>query len=222
VEGRNMIQLKNVSKTIKGKTVLANINVVFQDGKVYGLKGINGSGKTMLMRMVSGLIYPTEGAVFIDGKELGKDISFPEQMGILIENPVFLDSYTGFDNLKMLASINGKASEQDIADSLRRVGLDPADKRKYRKYSLGMKQRMGIAAALMEQPKILILDEPLNALDTAGIHLFSEIIKKEREKKTLILISCHDERKLEEYSDILIALENGKIVGVEGEEIEES
>jgi ABC-2 type transport system ATP-binding protein len=217
-----MIQLKNVSKTIKGKTVLANINVVFQDGKVYGLKGINGSGKTMLMRMVSGLIYPTEGAVFIDGKELGKDISFPEQMGILIENPVFLDSYTGFDNLKMLASINGKASEQDIADSLRRVGLDPADKRKYRKYSLGMKQRMGIAAALMEQPKILILDEPLNALDTAGIHLFSEIIKKEREKKTLILISCHDERKLEEYSDILIALENGKIVGVEGEEIEES
>jgi ABC-2 type transport system ATP-binding protein len=172
--------------------------------------------------MVSGLIYPTEGAVFIDGKELGKDISFPEQMGILIENPVFLDSYTGFDNLKMLASINGKASEQDIADSLRRVGLDPADKRKYRKYSLGMKQRMGIAAALMEQPKILILDEPLNALDTAGIHLFSEIIKKEREKKTLILISCHDERKLEEYSDILIALENGKIVGVEGEEIEES
>jgi ABC-2 type transport system ATP-binding protein len=217
-----MIQLKNVSKTIKGKTVLANINVVFQDGKVYGLKGINGSGKTMLMRMVSGLIYPTKGAVFIDGKELGKDISFPEQMGILIENPVFLDSYTGFDNLKMLASINGKASEQDIADSLRRVGLDPADKRKYRKYSLGMKQRMGIAAALMEQPKILILDEPLNALDTAGIHLFSEIIKKEREKKTLILISCHDERKLEEYSDILIALENGKIVGVEGEEIEES
>jgi ABC-2 type transport system ATP-binding protein len=222
VEGRNMIQLKNVSKTIKGKTVLANINVVFQDGKVYGLKGINGSGKTMLMRMVSGLIYPTKGAVFIDGKELGKDISFPEQMGILIENPVFLDSYTGFDNLKMLASINGKASEQDIADSLRRVGLDPADKRKYRKYSLGMKQRMGIAAALMEQPKILILDETLNALDTAGIHLFSEIIKKEREKKTLILISCHDERKLEEYSDILIALENGKIVGVEGEEIEES
>lgn len=217
-----MIQLKNVSKTIKGKTVLANINVVFQDGKVYGLKGINGSGKTMLMRMVSGLIYPSEGTVFIDGKELGKDMSFPEQMGILIENPVFLDSYTGFDNLKMLASINGKASEQDIADSLRRVGLNPADKRKYRKYSLGMKQRMGIAAALMEQPKILVLDEPLNALDTAGIHLFSEIIKKEREKRTLILISCHDERKLEEYSDILITLENGRIAGVEGEEIEKS
>jgi ABC-2 type transport system ATP-binding protein len=219
---RKMIQLKNVSKTIKGKTVLANINVVFQDGKVYGLKGINGSGKTMLMRMVSGLIYPSEGTVFIDGKELGKDMSFPEQMGILIENPVFLDSYTGFDNLKMLASINGKASEQDIADSLRRVGLNPADKRKYRKYSLGMKQRMGIAAALMEQPKILVLDEPLNALDTAGIHLFSEIIKKEREKRTLILISCHDERKLEEYSDILITLENGRIAGVEGEEIEKS
>jgi ABC-2 type transport system ATP-binding protein len=222
VEGRNMIQLKNVSKNIKGKPVLENINVAFQDGKVYGLKGINGSGKTMLMRMISGLIYPTEGTIFIDGKELGKDISFPEQMGILIENPVFLDSYTGFDNLKMLASINKKASEQDIADSLRRVGLDPADKRKYRKYSLGMKQRMGIAAALMEQPKILILDEPLNALDTEGINLFSEIIKREREKRTLIIISCHDESKLDEYSDILIDLENGKIIGVEGEEIEKS
>jgi ABC-2 type transport system ATP-binding protein len=217
-----MIQLKNVSKNIKGKPVLENINVAFQDGKVYGLKGINGSGKTMLMRMISGLIYPTEGTIFIDGKELGKDISFPEQMGILIENPVFLDSYTGFDNLKMLASINKKASEQDIADSLRRVGLDPADKRKYRKYSLGMKQRMGIAAALMEQPKILILDEPLNALDTEGINLFSEIIKREREKRTLIIISCHDESKLNEYSDILIDLENGKIIGVEGEEIEKS
>jgi ABC-2 type transport system ATP-binding protein len=222
VEGRNMIQLKNVSKNIKGKPILENINVAFQDGKVYGLKGINGSGKIMLMRMISGLIYPTEGTIFIDGKELGKDISFPEQMGILIENPVFLDSYTGFDNLKMLASINGKASEQDIADSMRRVGLDPADKRKYRKYSLGMKQRMGIAAALMEQPKILILDEPLNALDTEGINLFSEIIKREREKRTLIIISCHDESKLDEYSDILIDLENGKIIGVESEEIEKS
>jgi ABC-2 type transport system ATP-binding protein len=105
---------------------------------------------------------------------------------------------------------------------MRRVGLDPADKRKYRKYSLGMKQRMGIAAALMEQPKILILDEPLNALDTEGINLFSEIIKREREKRTLIIISCHDESKLDEYSDILIDLENGKIIGVESEEIEKS
>jgi ABC-2 type transport system ATP-binding protein len=217
-----MIQLKNASKVIKGKPVLENINIRLQDGKVYGLKGINGSGKTMMMRMISGLIYPTEGTVFMDGKELGKDISFPEQMGILIENPVFLDSYTGFDNLKMLASIRGNASEQDISDALIRVGLDPADKRKYRKYSLGMKQRMGIAAALMERPKILILDEPLNALDAAGIRLFSEIIKREREKGTLIILSCHDEGKLEEYSDILITMENGKIIGIEGEDIEKS
>ncbi len=211
-----MIELNNVSKKIKGKTVLENIDIIFQDGIIYGLKGINGSGKTMLMRMVSGLIYPTEGKVIIDGKELGKDISFPEQMGILIENPVFLDSYTGFDNLKMLAELKGKADTEDITNSLKRVGLDPTDKRKYRKYSLGMKQRLGIAATLIDYPKMLILDEPLNALDKAGISLFSEIIEEEKNKGTLIIISCHDEQMLNKYADEIVIIEEGRIIKSEG------
>lgn len=211
-----MIELNNVSKKIKGKTVLENIDIIFQDGIIYGLKGINGSGKTMLMRMVSGLIYPTEGKVIIDGKELGKDISFPEQMGILIENPVFLDSYTGFDNLKMLAELKGKADTEDITNSLKRVGLDPTDKRKYRKYSLGMKQRLGIAATLIDYPQMLILDEPLNALDKAGISLFSEIIEEEKNKGTLIIISCHDEQMLNKYADEIVIIEEGRIIKSEG------
>ena len=211
-----MIELNNVSKKIKGKTVLENIDIIFQDGIIYGLKGKNGSGKTMLMRMVSGLIYPTEGKVIIDGKELGKDISFPEQMGILIENPVFLDSYTGFDNLKMLAELKGKADTEDITNSLKRVGLDPTDKRKYRKYSLGMKQRLGIAATLIDYPKMLILDEPLNALDKAGISLFSEIIEEEKNKGTLIIISCHDEQMLNKYADEIVIIEEGRIIKSEG------
>lgn len=211
-----MIELNNVSKKIKGKTVLENIDIIFQDGIIYGLKGINGSGKTMLMRMVSGLIYPTEGKVIIDGKELGKDISFPEQMGILIENPVFLDSYTGFDNLKMLAELKGKADTENITNSLKRVGLDPTDKRKYRKYSLGMKQRLGIAATLIDYPQMLILDEPLNALDKAGISLFSEIIEEEKNKGTLIIISCHDEQMLNKYADEIVIIEEGRIIKSEG------
>jgi ABC-2 type transport system ATP-binding protein len=152
------------------------------------------------MRIISGLIYPTTGKVLIDGKELGKDISFPEEMGLLIENPVFLDSYTGADNLRLLASLNGTASNEDIMEALGKVGLDYSDKRKYRKYSLGMKQRLGIAATIMEHPGIIVWDEPLNALDTEGVRLFNEIIKEEKEKGTLIIMSCHDEIRLNEYS----------------------
>lgn len=214
-----MIEIENASKIIKGKTVLEGINYTFQKGISYGLKGINGSGKTMLMRLISGLIYPTDGRVMILGKELGKDISFPDHMGLLLENPAFLDSYTGMDNLKLLATLTENAKEKDIKDALVRVGLDPDDKRKYRKYSLGMKQRLGIAAAIMEKPQILILDEPLNALDTDGVALVSEIIKEEKAKGTLIIISCHEEEKLREYADIILIMENGKIIKCEGEQL---
>ena len=149
--------------------------------------------------------------VRIDGKRLGKDISFPPRMGILIENPSFLNAYTGLNNLKLLASLSGNADQLDLKDTLGRVGLDPDDRRKYKKYSLGMKQRLGIAAAIMENPRILILDEPLNALDTEGIALFSKILQGEKAKGTLIVLSCHDEGKLQEYSDIILRMENGRI-----------
>lgn len=207
-----MIQIENMSKKIRDRVVLDGIDYTFRDGMTYGLKGINGSGKTMLMRVVSGLIYPTEGRVLVDGKELGKDVSFPESIGILIENPVFLDAYTGFGNLKLLASLNDRAGDEEIREILQKVGLDPDDTRKYRKYSLGMKQRLGIAAALMEKPKILLLDEPFNALDTDGVARFSRLIREEQERGTLILLACHEEGKLEEFADVVLHMEDGRIV----------
>lgn len=206
-----MIKLENVSKIIKGKTVIDGITQTFHGGITYGLKGINGSGKTMLMRLISGLIYPTAGRIEIRGKELGKDLSFPENLGLLIENPAFLDTYTGFDNLCLLASLNNKVGKTEVREALLKTGLNPEDRRKYKKYSLGMKQRLGIAAAIMEKPQILILDEPLNALDTEGVALFDKIIREEKEKGTLIILSCHEEEKLREYSDVILTMENGKI-----------
>lgn len=209
-----MIKLEQVSKEIKGKVVLDDINITFEEGHVYGIQGVNGSGKTMLMRMICGLIYPTSGKVLVEGKQLGKDISFPKNIGVLIENPVFLDSYTGLKNLEILASLNGDLENIDVRTAMKRVGLEPDDRRKYKKYSLGMKQRLGIAAVIMENPKILVFDEPLNALDAEGVSLFSQIIMDEKFKEKLIIISCHDEKKLIEYADTMITMENGRISNI--------
>ncbi|MBD5134516.1 MAG: ATP-binding cassette domain-containing protein [Lachnospiraceae bacterium] len=210
-----MIKVENVRKVIKRKTVLEDINITFKDGRIYGLKGINGSGKTMLMKIISGLIYPTEGYVCIDEQKLGDTRSFPDEMGILIENPVFLDRYTGIDNLRLLASLNNRIGDSEIKEAMIRVGLEPDDRRKYKKYSLGMKQRLGIAAAIMEKPRILILDEPTNALDKEGVELLDEILKSEKSRGTLIIISCHDENKLWEYSDMVLTMENGKVTDIQ-------
>lgn len=212
-----MIKLENVSKNIRGRMVLNHINFSFECGKVYGLKGINGSGKTMLMRLIAGLIFSSEGKVLVGGKELGHDMSFPENMGLLLENPSFLDRYTGLENLKLLAELSGSVDNEKLRQTLVRVGLNPDDKRKYRKYSLGMKQRLGIAAAIMDQPSILLLDEPINALDADGVELFSKIIDEEKQRGTLILISCHEEAKLREYADIIVFMEDGKIVDTEAQ-----
>lgn len=181
---------------------------------ITGLKGVNGSGKTMLMRLVAGLIHPTEGRIVIDGKILGKDMAFPESLGILIESPAFLDSYSGFDNLKLLASIRGEVGEEAIRETLQRVGLAPDDKKKYRKYSLGMKQRLGIAAAILEKPELLILDEPTNALDSDGVAMLKKIVQEEKERGALILLSCHDAGILEEMADRIAFMEYGKVTGM--------
>ena len=166
-----MVRLEEYCKSFKSAEVLKNINLTLESGKVIGLKGKNGSGKTMLMRAISGLILPTSGKVYINDKELGRQISFPPSIGILIENPSFISNYTGFKNLKILASIQNRISDDEIRDAIRTVGLDPDDKRTFKKYSLGMKQRLGIAAAIMERPDIVILNEPINALDEAGAGL---------------------------------------------------
>lgn len=170
------IEISNLSKTIKGVEVLKDISLRLESGKIYGLKGKNGSGKTMLMRCIAGLIRATQGKIDINGDILGKDISFPKSIGVLIENPAFIDKYTGFKNLKILASIQNKIDDDTIKQYLSSVGLEPEDKRTYKKYSLGMKQRLGIACALMESPDIILLDEPINALDESGIKLVRKLL----------------------------------------------
>lgn len=206
------IAIQNLSKTIKGNAVIQDISMNLKSGVIYGFKGINGSGKTMLMRLICGLIRPTEGEIRINGKTLGKDLSFPESIGVFLENPAFLDSYSGFQNLKILASIKAVATDEDIRATLSRVGLLPNDKKKYRKYSLGMKQRLGIAAAIMEKPDIVILDEPTNSLDADGVTLVKQIVQEEKVRGALVILSCHDGELLKNLSDEIFLLECGHLV----------
>lgn len=207
------IVIQNLSKTIKKNVVIQDISMELQNGTVYGFKGINGSGKTMLMRLICGLIRPTQGEVSINGKVLGKDLSFPESVGVFLENPAFLGAYSGFQNLKLLASIKSVADDEAIRSALSRVGLRPDDHKKYRKYSLGMKQRLGIAAAIMERPDIVILDEPTNSLDADGVNLVKSVIKDEKKRGALVIISCHDAELLQDLSDETFLLEQGRLVG---------
>ena len=207
------IEIEHVSKKIKDALVLDDVCMTLESGNIYGFQGVNGSGKTMLMRAVSGLMYPTSGTISIDGKVLGKNMAFPEKIGMLIENPAFIDSYTGYDNLKMLASIN--KGEVDISRALETVGLNPQDKRKYRKYSLGMKQKLGIAAAIMEKPEILILDEPMNGLDNDGVMEMRKLFINLREEGTMIIIASHNKEDIEVLCDEVFEMEKGKLTPVQ-------
>ena len=208
-----VVRLEDYCKSFKSAEVLKNINLTLESGKVIGLKGKNGSGKTMLMRALSGLILPTSGKVYINDKELGRHISFPPSIGILIENPSFISNYTGFKNLKILASIQNRISDDEIRDAIRKVGLDPDDKRTFKKYSLGMKQRLGIAAAIMERPDIVILDEPINALDEAGAGLIKGLLDELKANGSLIIIACHDTEELNYLSDEIYEIYDGEITG---------
>ena len=206
------IKIEDLSKSIKGALILDKVSITLTSGKIYGLRGKNGSGKTMLMRAMAGLLIPDSGSVIINGKTLHKDISFPESIGILIENPSFLPQYTGFKNLKLLAGLTGGISDEDIKTALDRVGLDPEDKRTYRKYSLGMKQKLGIANAIMGEPDIIILDEPINALDEESVKKIKKVLLEIRDKDKLIIIACHDREELEYLSDIIYEIKDGSIV----------
>lgn len=205
------IIIDHATKRIRNATVLKDISYRFTSGRVYGLQGPNGCGKTMLMRLVAGLIRPTEGSVYVDGAELGKEIDFPDSMGVLIENPAFLPNSTGMDNLKLLAQLKNRISDRQIKQAIENVGLDPQDCRKYKKYSLGMKQRLGIAAALMEQPELIILDEPTNALDNNGIEQICALIRREQKRGALILLTCHDSAILTTLSGEIISIDGGSI-----------
>ena len=173
----------------RNSVVLDQIQLTVKPGEMIGLQGVNGSGKTMLLRLISGLIYPTKGHVLIDGKMLGSDLEFPPSIGFLIENPTFLPQYTGAENLQMLSSLHQMMPTAQIESVLQRVGLHDT---KYKKYSLGMKQRLGIAAAVFEQPDIILLDEPTNALDESGITMLENVIQDETSRGATIVMASHD------------------------------
>ncbi len=214
--------LKNISKTIKDATVLEDISLTLSNSKVYGLKGKNGSGKTMLMRLICNFIAPTSGELFIDKTQVKFNTPYPISIGALIETPAFLDDFTGYENLKFLSSLQKqKITKTDIKDTLALTGLVPDDTRTYKKYSLGMKQRLGIAAAILGYPQIVILDEPTNALDTDGIELLRKIIALLKQHGCLVILSCHDSEELYELSDVIITLKNGKIIDVDSFEKED-
>ena len=209
----NYIKCECMTKRLKGNVVLDNINLSVKKGEFLVLKGHNGSGKTMILRAISGLMRLNSGVVYIDNEIIGKQKQFPDSMGILIEYPSFIPGYTGFQNLKFLSSINNKISDEEIYNIIQRVGLDKTDKGKYKRYSLGMKQRLGIAQALMEQPKLLLLDEPTNALDSDGIKDVLDILKVEKSKGTTIVVASHDVHVLDnEMVDRIVHVNNGKLV----------
>lgn len=205
------VEFKNVTKYIGKNKVLDDITVSIQSGKITGLKGINGSGKTMMMRLIAGLIYASAGSVIVDHKILGKDIAFPKNIGIMLENPAFLNGYSGYDNLRMLADIRKSIDEERIQQVMACVGLRENGNKKYGKFSLGMKQRLGIAAAIMEYPSILLLDEPTNALDEAGIGMVKEVILSERERGATVVLSSHDAGFLESVSECIVEISEGKV-----------
>lgn len=205
------IEVKSVTKVLRKITVLEDVNLILESGTIYGLRGVNGSGKTMLMRLMAGLIRPTRGEVFLDGKQLGKDLSFPPDMGMLIENPAFLDSYTAAQNLRLLAGIRKKVGEERIREILEQVGLGWEDKRKYRQFSLGMKQRLGIAGAVLEHPQLLLIDEPTNALDTDGVEMVQELLLEEKKRGALVVLACHDFSILQSLSDVLYSVKEGRV-----------
>ena len=206
-----MIELINISKKIGKKDILRNISYRFEDGKVYGLCGYNGCGKTMLLRAIAGLITINEGEILTDGKKLHKDLSFPENTGIVIENMELLPQYTAFQNMQMLADIKKIASDEDIIEALKRVGLEENKDTKVKKFSLGMRQRLNIAQAIFEHQNLILLDEPTNALDKTGVELIYRIIREEAKRGAIVIIATHHQQDLESVCDHIIEIENGMI-----------
>lgn len=206
------IELKNISKIIKSNIILQNINICLESGNIYGFVGTNGSGKTMLMRILTGLVSYNQGEFYINDQLIDKnhkDLYY--NMGVIIEKPEFFKEQTGMENLMTLASIKKEISKEQIVESMNRVGLDPYNRKKVKEYSLGMKQRLGIAQAIMENPDVLILDEATNGLDTDAIELVYDILKKEREAGKIIVLSSHHQRDIKELCDRIFVFENQTI-----------
>lgn len=205
------IEIKHYNKQLKKKVILQDINLSFEGGKIYGLHGRNGSGKTMLLRAICGLILPDSGEVVIDGKVIGKDIDFPQSVGVIIEHMNLIDEYSAYKNLEILAKIKKIATKDDIKNALIQVGLDPDDKQRIGKYSLGMKQKLNIAQAIMEHPDLLLLDEPTNALDDATVTQVRDLFLKLKENGALIIIASHNKEDLSALCDEIIEIADGRI-----------
>jgi len=214
-----VIRVEGVYKRFGTDTVLKDVSRSFERGRIHGIVGNNGSGKTVLMKCICGFLIPTEGEVIVNGKRVGKDVDFPPGLGLIIETPGFLPNMTGVKNLEILASLNKKIGLREIAASIRRVGLDPLMKKPVGKYSLGMRQRLGIAQAIMENPSLLILDEPLNGLDKHGVREMRQLIKGLKEQGKTILLASHNQGDIDELCDTVCEMDAGVMTMIREESI---
>lgn len=215
------IIVENVVKQFGEERVLKNVSHAFEKGKVHGIIGNNGSGKTVMFKCICGFMQPTEGRILVRGREIGKDVDFPEHIGIIIETPGFLAFKTGFRNLQILASLNNRIGREEIIRTIERVGLDPAMKKTVSKYSLGMRQRLGIAQAIMEDPDLLILDEPFNGLDKHGVADIRNIIMELKEQGKTILLASHNAEDIRILCDTVCEMDAGILREVSGHEKKE-
>lgn len=211
-----MITVKNVSLSIKKTEILKDISVEFEHGKIHGLIGRNGSGKTMLMKCICGFVRPTSGEITVNEKRVGIDCDFPKSIGIIIETPGFIPYYSGYKNLKLLADLNRKIGAAEIKNAMEQVGLDPDLKRHVKKYSLGMRQRLGLAQAIMENPDLLILDEPMNGLDKDGVADMRKYLLNLKEHDKTILIASHSAEDIEVLCDTVCEMDKGILSKVKG------
>ena len=207
----SIIKVEKVIKKFGSDIALSNVSIEFEKGKIYGIVGRNGSGKTVLFKTMIGFLKPTSGRVIVGGKEIGRDTDFADNIGIIIETPGFLSSYSGYKNLEYLAGIKNIIGKKEIKESMERVGLDPNSKKKVGKYSLGMRQRLGIAQAIMENPDILILDEPMNGLDNQGVEDVREILLNLKDEGKSIILASHNKEDIEVLCDEVYEMDYGKL-----------
>ncbi len=216
-----MIEIEHLSKSFRGQTVLQDISCRFATGKIHGLVGNNGSGKTVLMKCICGFLRPDRGFIWIDGKRVGKDYDFPPNLGMILETPGFLSRRSGYGNLKLLASLQRKIGRKEIAAAMERVGLDPHLKKPVAKYSLGMRQRLGIAQALMENPDLLIFDEPFNGLDKQGVTEIRTLLLNLKHTGKTILIASHNPADISALCDTVHEMDRGELRCITGNRIAE-
>ena len=206
------IEVQNVVKRFRDQVVLKNVSISFEKGKIHGIVGRNGSGKTVLFKCICGLMHPEEGVILVNGKRVGRDVDMPEDIGAIIEAPGFLPNYSGYKNLRFLATIRRKIGKEEILNVLKTVGLDPESRKHVGKYSLGMRQRLGIAQAIMEDPEILILDEPMNGLDNAGVQDIRALLLELKAQGKTILLASHNHEDIAALCDTVHEMDGGVLL----------